>query len=236
MEHLRRFDLEQLKSADWLCGVDEAGRGALAGPVVAGAVFAQKSFLKERGFKKLWGEVNDSKQLRPAQRLDLFEAIRAAGERGALFWASGHACVSEIEEQNILGATRSAMQRAIEAACPAGLKLPAFGVTEDLFTPCRDVEVSILIDGRPLKPFPYEHAGLVKGDSRSLLIALASIVAKETRDALMVGLSAKHEAFGFEVHKGYGTAQHRAAILERGPCVEHRPLFLRKILDTAPSA
>jgi|TARA_B110000438_G_scaffold284818_2_gene314253 ribonuclease HII len=233
MEQLRRFDLVKLKSADWICGVDEAGRGALAGPVVAGAVFAQSAFFKERGFAKRWAAVNDSKQLKPAKRQEIFAAIREAGERGLLFWASGLADVVEIAELNILGATRQAMQQAIESACPGELVLPNAEKVEDLFNPRPSVEVSILVDGRPLKPFPFTHQGLVKGDSRSLLIALASIVAKETRDALMVELATQHAAYGFDVHKGYGTAMHRSAILEQGACCEHRGLFLRKLTKTA---
>lgn len=236
MESLRQFDREHLRTRRWLCGVDEAGRGALAGPVVAGAVFAGKAFFEERGFKKRWGRVNDSKQLKPARRREIFDQIREAADRGLLFWASGEATVDEIAQLNILGATRRAMQQAIEQACPAMLPLPEARQTEDLFHPAPAPVVSILVDGRPLKPFPYPHEGVVKGDQRSFLIALASIIAKETRDAVMVDLARQHTAFGFEIHKGYGTSRHRIAIVEEGPCPEHRLLFLRKLSGTGSVA
>jgi len=94
------------------------------------------------------------------------------------------------------------------------------------------VSARILIDGLALRSFPYPHSAFVKGDSRSLCIAMASIVAKVTRDRMMVALDAKFPGYGFAQHKGYGTEEHRDAVLRIGKCVEHREAFLRKLLAT----
>lgn len=131
----------------------------------------------------------------------------------------GLGSVNDIACHNILGATKLAMARAIQQVLmPAPTPPPV-----------------ILIDGRPLAGFPFQHQAQVKGDSRSLTVALASVVAKVTRDRYMVSLGTRFPAYGYDRHAGYGTATHRAAISKHGPSVHHRTLFLRNIaIQPAP--
>ena len=237
MHALRRFDRAHLPAGGWLAGVDEAGRGALAGPVVAAAVFLRADFFRGAARRSCWRAVNDSKQLTAAQREDLFAVLAAAQAEGVLAVAAGIGAVEEIECANILGATRRAMRRALETGCPEDCALPAAGGEEEgsLFASAPAPAPRpgrILVDGRPLRPFPYRHDGIVQGDGKSLAIALASIWAKVTRDRLMRELGATYPEFGFDVHKGYGTAAHRAAILAHGASPVHRSLFLRKLRET----
>ena len=232
---LRGFDLKQIEGVSGLIGVDEAGRGALAGPVVAGAVLVTREFLEGRWAVGRGGRVNDSKQLEAAEREALwteFEELAATGQIHAHFGVAG---VEEIEQFNILGATKLAMRRALEGIYPPD----AFArkTEPDLFSSADEianfqptVSARILIDGLPLRHFPYPHTGLVNGDARSLCIAMASIVAKVTRDRLMTELGAKYPGYGFDRHKGYGTDDHRDAVLRIGRCPQHRELFLRKLL------
>ncbi len=232
---LRGFDLKQIEGVAELIGVDEAGRGALAGPVVAGAVLVTKAFLEGRWALTKAGRVNDSKQLTAAERDELwfeFETLAAQGQIHAQF---GVADVDEIERLNILGATKLAMRRALEGIYPPD----AFEqkTEPDLFAPPETiasfrptVSCRVLVDGLALRSFPYPHTGIVKGDARSLCVAMASIVAKVTRDRMMNELGAKHPGYGFAQHKGYGTDDHREAVLRLGRCAQHRGLFLRKLL------
>ena len=232
---LRGFDLKQIEGVAELIGVDEAGRGALAGPVVAGAVLVTKDFLEGRWAVVKAGRVNDSKQLTAAERDELwfeFETLAAQGQIHAHF---GVADVDEIERLNILGATKLAMRRALE-----GIYAPeAFErkTEPDLFASAEvvasfkpTVSCRVLIDGLALRNFPYPHTSIVKGDARSLCIAMASIVAKVTRDQMMNELDAKFPGYGFAQHKGYGTEEHREAVLKVGRCPQHRGMFLRKLL------
>ncbi|MBW8781484.1 MAG: ribonuclease HII [Verrucomicrobia bacterium] len=232
---LRGFDLKQIDGVAELIGVDEAGRGALAGPVVAGAVLVTRAFLDGRWAAANASRVNDSKLLTPAERDALwldFEALVAEGQIHATF---GVADVTEIEQLNILGATKLAMRRALE-----GIHLPEafeqarepdlFASAEEIAAYRPQVSCRILVDGLKLKHFPYPHTGVVKGDSRSLCIAMASIIAKVTRDRLMNELGDLFSGYGFAQHKGYGTEEHREAVLRLGRCPQHRELFLRKLL------
>ena len=232
---LRGFDLRQIDGISELIGVDEAGRGALAGPVVAGAVLVTRAFLDGRWAAINAGRINDSKELAAAERAALwfdFEALVADGQIHSSF---GVADVHEIEQLNILGATKLAMRRALE-----GIYAPtAFEQTRepDLFASEEEIAAykpqascKILVDGLTLKHFPYPHTGVVKGDARSLCIAMASIIAKVTRDRLMNELDEQFPGYGFAQHKGYGTEEHREAVLRLGRCPQHRELFLRKLL------
>ena len=182
-----------------ICGVDEAGRGPLAGPVYAAAVILSP----ERPIDGL----NDSKKLSEKKREALFDEIVEKAEAYAIASAS----VAEIEQYNILGATYLAMTRAVEG----------LAVRPQL----------ALIDGNRIPPsFGVAAKPIVKGDALSQSIAAASILAKVSRDRVLVELDALYPQYGFAGHKGYGTAAHTAAIREYGPCPEHRPTFLRKIL------
>ncbi len=184
-----------------VAGVDEAGRGPLAGPVVAAAVVFDPVFLEAEATRSLAG-INDSKKL-SASRREFFHALLSACPQARI--GIGRASVEEIDTLNILRATHLAMARAIEALEP----LPELA----------------LVDGLPVQGLPVPHRAIVGGDARSLSIAAASIVAKVTRDRLMVDLSAVYPAYGFERHKGYGTKAHLNALHRHGPCPAHRRSF-----------
>jgi ribonuclease HII len=233
---LRAFDLRQIEGLAELIGVDEAGRGALAGPVVAGAVLVTKEFLEGRWAVTRGGRVNDSKQLTADQRGEIFSEIEQLMLEGQLHATFGEASVDEIERLNILGATKLAMRRALEGIYSAA----AFARQEepDLFSSMEEIrafqpQVScrILIDGLPLAGFVYPHTGIVRGDARSLCVAMASIVAKVTRDRMMEGLDTEYPGYGFAQHKGYGTDEHREAVIRLGRCPCHRGKFLRKLMS-----
>jgi ribonuclease HII len=224
-----------MEGLDGLIGVDEAGRGALAGPVVAGAVLVTKEFLEGRWAVARGGRVNDSKQLTAGQRAEIFADIEKLVLAGEVRATSGEASVAEIEELNILGATRLAMRRALEGIYPAS----AFAkrVDPDLFSSPEEVrafqpQVScrILVDGLALRGFIYPHTSIVRGDARSFCVAMASIVAKVTRDRIMEQLETRFPGYGFAQHKGYGTDEHRDAVLRLGRCQAHRGVFLRRLM------
>lgn len=189
-------------------GVDEAGRGPLAGPVVAAAVVFPQEWIEAGSLKlsELHG-LNDSKRLTSARREQLFETITGTG---SIHWSIGVSDVEEIDKLNILGATRLAMKRAVD-----GLSVS---------------RVMALVDGLPLSPSPFPHRSLVKGDSLSWSIAAASVVAKVHRDRLMLEMDAAFPGYGFASHKGYGTKAHLEAIEKLGPTPHHRMSFapLRK--------
>ena len=232
---LRSFDLKKIQGVDSLIGVDEVGRGALAGPVVAGAVLVTREFLEGRWAAAKAGRVNDSKQLSAAERVALWVEFEALAAQGQVHAHYGSASVEEIEIHNILGATKLAMRRALEGIYPAA----AFRQSEepDLFSSVEErhsfvplVSCRVLVDGLPLRGFPYPHTAVVQGDSRSLCIAMASIIAKVARDRMMAELDARHPGYGFSRHKGYGTDDHREAVVRLGRSPIHREMFLRKLL------
>ena len=232
---LRGFDLKQIEGLSSLIGVDEAGRGALAGPVVAGAVLVTRDFLESRWADTNARRINDSKQLTPAERATLwgeFETLAAEGRIHAHF---GSADVAEIAQVNILGATKLAMRRALEGIYPPSAferktEPDLFAAPEEVAGFQPTVSARVMIDGLPLRNFPYPHLGIVSGDARSLCIAMASIIAKVTRDRLMEELEGKFPGYGFAAHKGYGTEEHREAVLRLGRTPQHREMFLRKLL------
>ena len=231
---LRAFDLKQIEGYDSLIGVDEAGRGALAGPVVAGAVLVPRAFLESRWAVTKAGRVNDSKQLAPELREELWAEFEALATEGHIHANFGIADVAEIESHNILGATKLAMHRAIEGIYPP--QVFARQTEPDLFSPEAEVAAfrptvscRVLIDGLALRKFAYPHHSVIEGDARSLCIAMASIVAKVTRDRLMTEFEAKYPGYGFAQHKGYGTPEHCEAVMRLGRSPQHRDLFLRKL-------
>lgn len=240
--HRRRgHDLRQLHECHGLLGVDEAGRGALAGPVVAGAVLANRSFYESDWCRRHAGSINDSKVLSAEQRAFLYERLEWLRSEHRVIFAHGLATVAEIESENILGATRLAMRRAIEAALRiASIQLhppdPLFARPEDpalLPGQCLS-DWRIIIDGRPMRSLGFPHRAIVDGDAKSLIIAMASIVAKVTRDRLMEALDVEAPGYGFARHKGYATALHREALLAAGPTAHHRSLFVRTFLGATP--
>jgi len=245
---LRAFDLKQIDGRETLIGIDEAGRGAFAGPVVAAAVLVTNAFLASNWVIKNASRINDSKQLTPAEREAVYADLDALARAGHLHAAHGSATVEEIEQHNILGATKLAMRRALQEIYPPTAfarlcdstapelfpdaeLLPAAGAAAPTVNSPPSISCRILIDGLPLKNFPYPHTAIVHGDARSLCVAMASIVAKVTRDRMMIALDAEYPAYGFAHHKGYGTEEHRDALVRHGGSPQHRKLFLRKLLD-----
>ena len=178
-----------------IAGIDEAGRGAWAGPVVAASVVLP--------YETVPPGVNDSKLLTPAQREALFDRILALA-RGV---GIGIVEASVIDEINILRAAHEAMRLAL-TDLPKGLQ-------PDL----------ALIDGLPVRPFPVAQVAIVRGDSHSASIAAASILAKVTRDRILREADLLYPGYGFASHKGYGTPQHREALTKLGPCPLHRLTF-----------
>ena len=180
-----------------LAGVDEAGRGPLAGPVCAAACILPRN-LEIPG-------LNDSKKLSPQKREALYDVII----KSAVSYGIAFATVEEIESLNILNATFLAMNRALSQLSPQ----PALA----------------LIDGNRNSGISIPSRCVVKGDSLCADIAAASVLAKVTRDRYMLTMAEQYPEYGFEKHKGYGTAQHYAAIRQFGPSPIHRPSFLRKM-------
>lgn len=233
MNGLQGNDLKVLKGeAHHLFGVDEAGRGCLAGPVVAGACVVKQGFFESAEVLERTEGINDSKQMDAESREAMFVVMEGLKAEGWLDFAVAEGSVEMIAERNILGATRVAMAAALEVLASRAKEwtLPLAASDGPLFESSEGAGVRILVDGRPLKPFPYTHTAMVKGDGRSLVIAMASIAAKVSRDRRMQELETKYPGYGFGQHKGYGTAAHRSALRELGPCEAHRELFLRKVL------
>lgn len=187
-----------------IAGVDEAGRGAWAGPVFAAAVILPRDFLSTTSPC----ELRDSKQLSPAQRASLEPFIKSV----AAAWGVGCAVNTEIDSLGILPATKLAMTRALEA-----LSLEP---------------QHILVDALLLSEVPIAQTSLLKGDQRSVSIAAASILAKTARDRWMEELALRQPGYIFERHKGYGTRAHQSALERLGPCPEHRFSFspIKRIL------
>ena len=187
------------------CGVDEAGRGPLAGPVVACACFIPPSIAQH------FNDVNDSKKLTEAKREDLFKKLTSDS---AIIYGVGFATAAEIDQLNILQATFLAMRRAAQKF----LKMP---------DSCALIDGPYAVKGLALKQQP-----VIDGDAKSLAIASASVIAKVTRDHYMTVLDKRYPGYGFAGHKGYGTAKHLQALRKLGPCPEHRRTFgpVRKLL------
>ena len=199
MSEMTMWEIEEEVYAEGytvICGVDEAGRGPLAGPVCAAAVILPRGH-------QIPG-LNDSKKLTDKKRRELVPLIKEQ----AVAYGIGLASHEEIDEINILQATYLAMERAI-----AQLEGKA-----DL----------ALIDGNRAKDFGMAVRTVVKGDSLSANIAAASVLAKVTRDDMMVEMAKEFPGYGFEVHKGYGTKAHYEALRNMGPCAIHRMTFLKK--------
>jgi len=218
-------------------GVDEAGRGCLAGPVVAGCVILPEAFFSFARHRNAVEKINDSKQFAEAVRESLFEKIKKMEKAGVLYGGTGWASVEEIEEHNIVGATCLAMRRAMDRASEKSGKLwcPQENRPPDLFDQAKQdsPDWAVLVDGRPMKKLPYIHDGLVKGDTLSLAVAMASLLAKVSRDRWMKKLHENFRLYDFASNKGYGAPIHLNALKEHGPTPHHRPRFLRNLLDQA---
>ncbi len=194
LERMQRYERQAYQEgAEYVAGLDEAGRGCLAGPVVAAAVILPREWASP--------ELNDSKQLSSAQRDRLFALI----QKHAVSIGVGVIPAATIDAVNILQATYLAMEQAITVLDI----LPHY----------------LLLDAVTLQRVSIPQQGIIKGDSLSISIASASIIAKVTRDRLMLDYDNQYPQYGFAGHKGYGTKQHRQAIAAFGPCPIHRKTF-----------
>ena len=196
MSELTMWEIEDSLDLNVICGVDEAGRGPLAGPVCAAAVILPKH-LQIPG-------LTDSKKLSDKKRRELFPII----QQQAIAYGIGLASEVEIDEINILQATFLAMRRALDQ----------LSIRPEI----------ALIDGNRETDFGLPVKTVVKGDSLSANIAAASVLAKVTRDNILVELASQYPEYGFEIHKGYGTKAHYEALRTYGPCPIHRKSFLKK--------
>lgn len=199
-----RFRYERmllLRGCDSIAGVDEAGRGPLAGPVVAAAVIFPSDWIMNGLPRSLWG-LNDSKQLTPEERDVYFAKLTAhAGVRYAISWGD-HSLIDEI---NILQATFRAMNDALAKLDPA--------------------PIHVLVDGNQVSSVHWAQTPVIDGDAKSYSIAAASVLAKVTRDRMMIEFDREWPQYGFREHKGYGTEKHLAALATHGPCALHRKSF-----------
>jgi ribonuclease HII len=194
------LEFEQLLWKDGfarIAGIDEAGRGALAGPVSAAAVILPRLPHLARTLNR----VRDSKQMTPPEREAWAPRIRET----ALAWGVGFASAEEIDALGIVRATKLAATRALESLSPN----PDYLITDYLIFPEN----------------PLPQTALVKGDQRSLSVSAASVLAKTSRDAWMREAGARHPGYGFAQHKGYGTQAHRSAVMRLGRCEIHRKTF-----------
>lgn len=215
LEQMKQFEEAIYETGiTYIAGVDEVGRGPLAGPVVAAAVLLPRDF-------NILG-IDDSKKLSEKKREELYEKIKS----GAICYGIGQISHDIIDEINILEATKLAMKLALKQA------------NEKLKIYCSENETEwviehILIDALTLKEIPVEQTGIIKGDSKSVSIAAASILAKVTRDRLMVDYAVEYPAYAFERNKGYGTKAHYEGIDQAGICPIHRKSFLKNYVKNA---
>ena len=196
----------EIAAGDPVMGIDEAGRGPLAGPVFAAAVHLPLSVARTI-LERSWAAINDSKKLSEKKRDILAETIKSTPE---CVWSIASATAAEIDSLNILRATHLAMKRAHDEVAA---KLETDGEAPH-----------VLVDGLAVSTLPHA-TNIVKGDAKSLLIAAASILAKTARDAYCMEMENNFPGYGFAKHKGYPTAAHFAALRELGPCPEHRRSF-----------
>lgn len=199
-----RFSFERAwlaKGVRSIAGVDEAGRGPLAGPVVAAAVVFSENFIRQ-GLPPEHSGLNDSKQLTRAQRENFYAWLMSCRDVAR---AVAIVDVDIIDDVNILHATHRGMNAALAQLSPA--------------------PDHVLVDGLPVRSLRFPQTALVKGDARSYSIAAASVLAKVTRDQLMLEYDRLYPGYGFAEHKGYGTTRHLAALANFGPCPIHRRSF-----------
>jgi len=200
--------LAQTQGYKLIAGVDEAGRGPLAGPVVSAAVILPDEFTCT--------EINDSKKLSEKKREQLYPVIKD----NAIAVGTGVATHEEIDDINILQASLLSMKRAVKNLTCQSDAFLTYSLFSDTIIPD-----FLLIDGKFKIDMSIDQSAIVKGDSRSISIAAASIIAKVTRDRIMKELHDQYPVYNFVQHKGYPTKAHKTAILENGPCPVHRKSF-----------
>jgi ribonuclease HII len=197
------------QSFSWIIGADEAGRGPLAGPVVAGAVAIRRQFYNQKKLAPLLQEINDSKKIVPSRRLALFKML---SKNEAIIWGSGMASAAEIDKINILQATKIAMAAAIKKI------IKKIGKS-------KNQRVFCVLDGNFTLDLQFPQTSIIKGDQKVFSIAAASIIAKVTRDNIMARYDKIYPKWEFSRHKGYGTARHLALIKKFGISPIHRKTF-----------
>ena len=206
-------------------GIDEAGRGPLAGPVFTAAVSVPLDAAADL-LSGSWSAINDSKKLSEKRRDELAEVIKATP---SCTWAVASASALEIDQLNILRATHLAMRRAAlalaEKLTPHAPPTTSHEPRTTNHEPRTTSPYRILVDGLAVPSLPFPSQNVVQGDAKSLFIAAASILAKTSRDAYCREMEAKYPGYGFAVHKGYPTAAHMEALNRLGPCPEHRQSF-----------
>lgn len=216
------FEIEIWKTNSFCLGVDEVGRGCLSGPVVAGVVVWPR--MSGKDINRLG--INDSKKLTPKQREQLSVEIK----RRCLYWSVGEASVTDINSLGIVRSTQKAMRRAvinIQNMINKDRKKSENLNSNDIY---------LLLDAFYLKHMSgvgmKNQNAIIKGDTKSISIASASIVAKVYRDDIMRKLSIRYPGYGWERNMGYGTKEHREALIKIGPCKLHRKLFISKIISS----
>jgi ribonuclease HII len=191
-----------------IIGIDEAGRGPLAGPVAVGAV----CFLDKK-CSKIFKDVKESKQLSARQREEWFEKIKKETEKGTIAYSVSLQSAQLIDTRGLSFVIKKAINECLESLNQ------------------KPQNVTVLLDGGLKAPILYKRQKtIIKGDTKEPSIALASIIAKVTRDRLMIRIAKKYPVYGFEIHKGYGTKLHRLAVMEFGPAFIHRKSFLKNIV------
>lgn len=213
---LQEYDAKLMHKAGSLIGLDEVGRGALAGPVFTAACLVKQDFFLDKNNISSTARFRDSKKMSANLREQAFENLMHLKTIGSVDFEIASASVQEIESLNISGATLLSFDRSLKALHERNPY---------------SRQSLILIDGKPLKDFPYVHQAIVGGDDQSLSIACASILAKVARDQFMDAMGDQFPHYNWQKNKGYGTQFHREQIRLEGPSPEHRALFLRKILN-----
>lgn len=227
-------DLLYLKSNfDGIVGVDEAGRGALAGPVVAASVWVSKKFYHSAHSFNL---IQDSKSISSNLREKAFKQLQELKNENLIYftWAASNS--NEVDQINVLASTKLAMKRSVKKLSKAvELNLSE---QDNFLEGCvhKATNAILLIDGLPLKNFHYPHHGIVKGDQKHLCIAAASIIAKVQRDKIMQKIHLLYPEYNFSNNKGYGTKKHMNAIVKYGPSKVHRNTFLKKLFEKKQKA
>jgi len=205
---MQKIVKKDIKNIKYIIGIDEVGRGPLAGPVAVGAFCVKKDFK----FKKLLG-IRDSKKLTPEKREYFLIKILELEKSGEVEFAVSYVSAKEIDKIGISSAIKKALKNSLNK-----------------INKNRD-ECSVFLDGGLYAPEEYKkQKTIIKGDDKIKVISCASVVAKVLRDRLMCKLAKKYPKYGFEIHKGYGTKKHCESIRKNGICSEHRKCFLKKIL------
>lgn len=207
-----RFNKKSLTKAQFLVGIDEAGRGPLAGPVAV-AAFAVPIELQHLLLKLFpGGRIRDSKKLSPKRREEIFKRLKQAKFRGEISLAVSFGSAALIDRKGLAFAVRQTLAQSLTKLC------------------IKPSEALVLLDGSLKAPKKFKNQRtIIKGDEKEAVIALASIVAKVSRDRKMRLFAEKYSGYGFEVHKGYGTEAHYRALKRKGLCPIHRKSFLAKL-------